>query len=54
MDITVTPALINSYRKAVGAFRDDLERTCFKWGANYFRFSSGQLLEEMIKEVAGY
>lgn len=54
MDITVTPALLNSYRKAVGAFRDGLERTCFKWGADYFEFSSGQLLEEMIKEVAGY
>lgn len=53
-DITVTPALLNSYRKAVNAFRDELEQTCFKWGANYFRFSSGQLLEEMIKEVAGY
>lgn len=54
MDITVTPALLNSYRRAVNAFRDELEQTCFKWGANYFRFSSGQQLEEMMKEVAGY
>lgn len=54
IDITVTPALLNSYRKAVNAFREELEQTCFKWGANYFQFSSGMVVEEMLKEVAGH
>jgi uncharacterized protein (DUF58 family) len=54
IDITVTPALLDSYCRAVNVFRNEIEKVCFKWGANYYRFSSAQLLEEMIKEVAGY
>lgn len=52
VDITVTPALLKSYRRAVGNFRDSLEQMCFKWGANYFQFSSAMGVERMIKEVA--
>lgn len=54
MDITITPALLNSYRKAVNTFREQLEQTCYKWGAYYFQFSSDLAVEEMIKEVAGH
>ncbi len=54
IDITATPMLLNSYRRAVNSFRDGLGQVCFRWGADYFSFSSAQLLEEMIKEVAGY
>ena len=52
MDITVTPALLNSYGKALEHFRSHLEQSCLKWGASYFHFSSELAVEEMVKEVA--
>lgn len=54
MDITVTPALLSSYRKAAEAFTGQLKQACSGWGAHYFQFSSGLGMEEMLKEVAGY
>ncbi len=52
MDITVTPALLNSYGKALENFRSHLEQSCLKWGTSYFHFSSELAVEEMVKEVA--
>jgi len=52
LDITVTPSLLNSYSKALDSFKSMMEQECIKWGANYFNFSSGLAIEEMVKEVA--
>lgn len=54
LDITVTPSLMKAYGKSFENFCGQLERTCIKWGANYFQFSSDMAVEEMVKEVAGY
>jgi len=51
LDITVTPALLNSYGKALKEFEDSIKKDCLKWGAYYFSFSSDITLEEMVKEV---
>lgn len=53
MDITVTPALLDAYGKALDLFRGRLEQACFRHGAHYYPFSSAMKLEEMVKEVAG-
>lgn len=52
VDITVTPSLLNSYDRALDNFRSFIDRSCTKWGAYYFQFSSETAVEEMIKEVA--
>lgn len=54
LDVTVTPALLNAYGKALELFRGRLEQACFRHGAYYYPFSSDMKLEEMVKEVAGH
>jgi len=53
MDITVTPSVLNSYDRALNSFISLTQKSCAKWGAYYFQFSSEAAVEEMIKEVAG-
>lgn len=52
VEITVTPSLLNSYSKVLESFKNQMERTCIKWGAYYFSFSSDMDVAEMVKEVA--
>jgi hypothetical protein len=52
MDITATPSLLKSYGKAFDNFKNQIERSCIKWGAYYVQFTSEMAVEEMVKEVA--
>ncbi|HHV97767.1 MAG TPA: DUF58 domain-containing protein [Clostridiaceae bacterium] len=51
LDITLTPALLSSYSKALKQFEENIKKDCIKWGAYYFNFSSDTTIEEMVKEV---
>lgn len=54
LNITMTPALLNAYGRALDSFKSSLRQACFKYGAHYSLFSSGMRLEEMVKEVAAH
>lgn len=52
IDITMTPSLLNSYEKTLNSFLAEMEQTGYKWGANFFKFSSLMSVEKMIVGVA--
>lgn len=52
MDVTATPSLLKSYDRALSDFISRIRKSCIKWGAYFFQFSSEAALEEMVKDVA--